>query len=81
MDTDGAAADFPTVEDHVVGLGVGMFRIGDEEVLMTVERAGERMVQATQRWSSSEYSNIGKLMTQSGCQPGVKRPCDLPNSE
>ena len=44
VDTDGAAADFPTVEDHVVGLGVGMFRIGDEEVLMTVERAGERMV-------------------------------------
>lgn len=44
VDTDRTAADFPTVQDHVVGLGVGMFRIGDEAVFMTVERRRERVV-------------------------------------
>ena len=44
VDTDRAAADFPAVQDAVIGLGVAVFRIREELVLVAVERAGERMV-------------------------------------
>ena len=36
VDTDRAAADFPAVQHHVVGLGEGLARIGFEEVLVAV---------------------------------------------
>ena len=44
VDTDRAAADFPAVQHHVVGLGEGLARIGFEEVLVAVLGAGERVM-------------------------------------
>jgi hypothetical protein len=71
VDAHRAAADFPAVQHHVVGLGERPRRVGRQIVLVAVLRRGERMVQRRQRFSSSSYSNIGKSMTHSGFQPSA----------
>ncbi len=44
VDTDRAAADFPAVQHHVVGLGERLAGIGFQEVFVAVLGAGERVV-------------------------------------
>ena len=44
VDTHRAAAEFPTVEHHVVGLGNALTRVGVHVVLVAVFRRGERVV-------------------------------------
>ena len=44
MDTDGAAADFGTVENHVICFSIHLARIAQEQRQVFVTRSGERMV-------------------------------------
>lgn len=81
VNADGAAADFPTVENHVVGLGIGMFWVGDKKVLMAVERTGERMVTGHPALVFFRVFEHREVDDPERLPAGVKRPWDLPNSE